>query len=144
MAEGHEFLLSSFTCPNSFEPRQRWAYDVPVWQYRYFGDWSNLRLYPSSGAYHDADLEMVFGNSAAVNGLPNSVAEDETIRLMQRAWATFTRDPVHGLKELGWPEFDPDAASLIRLAYGNEAGATFVRPSVYDATCPNVTLGSLQ
>ncbi|CAD0097265.1 unnamed protein product [Aureobasidium mustum] len=38
------FILSGFTCPNSTETANRAKYNVPTWQYRYFGEWKNLRL----------------------------------------------------------------------------------------------------
>lgn len=140
--QGDDFLLSSFTCPNLFEAEWRRHYDVPVWQYRYFGHWDNLRLYNGSGAYHGTDLEMVFGNDDVVSGIPSSEAEDEMTRLMQHAWAMFADDPAEGLHRLGWPEYDPAEKSLIRLAYNNQPGADFVSPSEYDAPCSTVELGA--
>jgi len=79
---------------------------VPIWRFRYFGDWDNLRLYPTSGAYHGSDLEMIFGASEDVSGLPESAPEMEMQALMQRTWAVFADDPVKGLeREMGWPVY---------------------------------------
>ncbi|KAK4541845.1 hypothetical protein LTR36_007377 [Oleoguttula mirabilis] len=152
-AQGDDFLLSSFTCPNAFEAGNRLAYSVPVWLYRYFGNWANIELYPAtsayagqvigegSGAYHGAELEMVFGNPSGVSGIPNSAAENEMISLMQGAWAAFARDPVSGLTVYGWPKYDPSAETLILLALNNSPTAEFVSPSLYNAACVNETLG---
>jgi cholinesterase len=116
---------------------------VPVWQYRYFGDWDNTRLYPDSGAYHGSELQMIFGASEDVSGLPTSRDQRKTTRLMQKAWASFAQDPANGLnKKLHWPEFDPDSESLIRLAYENSPKADFVKPEVYDSPCSTITLGA--
>lgn len=139
-AQGDAFLLSSFTCPNAFAAAARRNHGVPVWQFRYFGDWDNLRLYPTSGAYHGTDLEMIFGNSAQVSGIDPSAPEQQTTALMQRAWAAFAADPAHGLDRLGWPQFDPSSDSLIRLAYNNSPAPDFVSPGVYDAPCSTVAL----
>jgi cholinesterase len=54
-----QFLLESFVCPHSYEARKRVLAHVPTWVYRYFGDWNNTRLYPTSGAYHGTELHML-------------------------------------------------------------------------------------
>lgn len=151
IAQGDSFLLGSFTCPNDFQAKARAAHGVPVWLYRYLGDWPNIRLFPKnddypgqvvsqgSGAYHGTELEMVFGNPEAVSGVSNTVNEDEMIRLVQSAWAAFARDPKCGLTKLGWPTFDPVEDSLIRLGYGNAPTAQFMDPTLYTAGCGNYT-----
>ena len=143
-AQGDLFLLQSFTCANAFEAANRIAAGVPTWQFRYFGHWKNLRLYPGSGAYHGSDLEMVFGGDADVSGIPPGQDEMEVTALMQRAWAAFAADPVAGLSTvLKWPMINPHTESLVRLAYNNSPTADFVKPSLYDAPCSTVTLGAL-
>ncbi|RMY51015.1 hypothetical protein D0865_06579 [Hortaea werneckii] len=140
--EGDAFLLSSFTCPNMFQAEQRRAHNVPVWQYRYFGDWDNLRLYNGSGAYHGTDLEMVFGNDDTVSGIPSSEAENNTKDFMRHAWALFAADPGAGLRKLGWQTYDAKDESLVRLAYGNQPRADFAFASEYDAPCSTVEFGA--
>lgn len=112
-------------------------------QLRYSGHWKNLEMYPGSGAYHGTDLEMVFGNSGEVSGIPPLKAEQETTRLMQHAWATFADDPWEGLSKLGWPRFDQSSATLAEIARDNMPRIRLVKPSVYDAQCSSITLGSL-
>lgn len=110
--EWDDFNLEDFTCAVSLEAANRVKSLVPTWRFRYFGDWDNLRLYPTSGAYHGADVEMVFGASQDVSGLPNSVPEQQTIAVMQKAWAAFAADPAQGLsKEMGWPGYNPNSES---------------------------------
>lgn len=142
--EGDAFLLSSFTCPNMFQAEQRRAYNVPVWQYRYFGDWDNLRLYNGSGAYHGTDLEMVFGNDDTVSGIPSSKAENDTRDFMGHAWALFAADPGTGLRKLGWQTYNAEAEdeSLVLLAYGNQPRAVFASSREYDAPCSAVEFGA--
>lgn len=141
--QGAQFLLESFTCPNAFEAKQRVKYNVPTWRYRYFGHWKNLQLYPGSGAYHGTELEMVFGNSGAVSGIPPSSDEVKTTRLMQHAWATFADNPESGLSGLGWPEYDPKSKTLIEIAYQNKPTIRLVKPSVTDSECGSVKLGGI-
>ena len=108
-----EFNRACFTCANSLEAKNR-AKFVPTFLFRYFGDWDNLRLYPTSGAYHGADLEMVFGASADVSELPNSADEQKMIAFVQKAWATFAQDPVYGLTNImGWPRYDPESEFIM-------------------------------
>jgi cholinesterase len=87
-----QFILESFVCPFSYEARQRRQQNVPVWVYRYYGDWDNTRLYPTSGAYHGTELGMILGASQDMSGLPASQAQNETSRLFQRAVAAFADD----------------------------------------------------
>jgi cholinesterase len=138
-----QFLLESFVCPHSYEARQRVLASVPTWVYRYFGDWNNTRLYPTSGAYHGTELHMLLGSLEDASGLPASQAQRDTSRLFQRAIVAFSDDPKNGLTRLGWPRFDPTTESWAEIAVDNQAQLTFALPSKYDAACPNITMGAL-
>lgn len=138
-----QFLLESFVCPHSYEAKQRVLANVPTWVYRYFGDWNNTRLYPTSGAYHGTEMHMLLGSSEDASGLPASQAQRDTSRLFQRAIVAFSNDPKRGLTRLGWPRFDPATESWTEIAIDNQAQLTFALPSKYDAACANVTMGAL-
>ncbi|MCJ1470659.1 hypothetical protein MMC07_009305 [Pseudocyphellaria aurata] len=128
--------LEGFTCATLAATSARHRAHVPAWQYRYFGDWPNLRLYPGSGAYHGSDLHMIMGGAADVSGAPNTPEQDRTMRYMMRAWASFARDPQRGLtRHLRWPRYSPRGNTLVRLGYENHANASFVAPSAYDNPC---------
>lgn len=100
--------LQGFTCATLAETSARHHAHVPVWQYRYFGDWPNLCLYRDSGAYHGSDLHMIMGGAADVTGVPNTPEQDRTMSYMMRAWASFARDPQMGLTtHLHWPQYFP-------------------------------------
>jgi hypothetical protein len=130
------FNLEAFTCPTAAETAARAAAHVPVWRYRYFADWPNLRLYPGSGAYHGSEIHMVFGGAQDVSGIPNSKAENELSAYMMMAWAAFADDPKEGLNmRLGWPMYDPEFDTLVRLGYDEATTASYVKPGVYDAEC---------
>lgn len=142
-AQSAQFLLESFVCPTSYEAQQRVKANVPTWVFRYFGDWDNTRLYPTSSAYHGSELHMILGGSEDASGLAATHAQDNTLRLFQGAVAAFASDPKNGLAKFGWPRFDPKTESWIQIAVGNQARATFVKPEEYDGTCANITMGAL-
>ena len=140
LAQRDQFLLESFTCPNDFEAHARTAHLVPVWQYRYFGDWPNTRLYSTSSAYHGTEMQMLFGNSEYVSGVTPTAAQVRLTKVMQSAWVAFARDPVGGLDGVGWPKYDPDEETLVKLGFKNSDVVDFVRPEVYSWNCSNVVL----
>ncbi|KAL2126828.1 hypothetical protein VTI74DRAFT_174 [Chaetomium olivicolor] len=138
------FHLESFTCPVRASVSARRAHGVAAWGYRYFGDWENTRLYPTSGAYHGSDLHMVFGASEETSGLSTTEEQRALTGVVQSAWYAFAADPWSGLeKEMGWPQWEDGRESLVLLGKDNEGGARFVEPAVYDATCGSVTMGAL-
>ncbi|KJZ75378.1 hypothetical protein HIM_05304 [Hirsutella minnesotensis 3608] len=102
--ETQELNLESFTCPVASQVRARRAHGVQAWAYRYLADWDNTRLYPTSGAYHGVELNMIFGTSADVTGIATSAQQQRLTRLMQRAWFNFCNDPHQGLTKFGWPD----------------------------------------
>lgn len=138
-----QFLLESFVCPTSYEARNRVKAGVPTWVYRYYGDWVNTRLYPTSGAYHGTELHMILGGSVDASGLPTSQAQRETTRLFQGAIAAFAENPKKGLTRYGWPEFNPKSKSWIEIAVDNKPKATFAKPEKYDNKCSTVVMGAL-
>ncbi|KAI4134893.1 MAG: hypothetical protein LQ341_005952, partial [Variospora aurantia] len=133
--------LQIFTCPVGSAARYRAQNNVPVWRYRYYGEFPNLRLTidPSSGAWHGSEIATVFG-TAPLAGLPNTAAEDSISRYIMSAWAAFAKDPTRALQSapFRWPLYDPRAATLIRLAYDNSTQPSFIEPVTYDFACPLV------
>jgi cholinesterase len=117
---------------------------VPVWQYRYFGDWPDTRLCPTGGAYHGSEMQMLFGNSEDVSGIVTIAAQERLTDVMQKAWVAFADDPVNGLEGFGWPRFAPEEETLVRLGYQNSAVPEFVRTEVYSWNCSNVVLAGGQ
>lgn len=112
-AEWQDFNIQTFTCPTMEEATNHVRAGVPTWRFRYFADWNNTRLYPTSGAYHGVDMDMIFGNSADVTGIAESTPQTKLKRVMQHAWAAFVTDPEKGLEKLGWPVFDPKGVLLL-------------------------------
>ena len=155
------FNLVTFTCPEADAAAARVAQGVPTWRYRYFGDFPNLRLTidPDSGAYHGAEIPIVWETAPQVSGEANTPAETSISALLHGAWAAFAKSPDMGLSSApyNWPNYSPlgnaplllSRASillltadlgdtLIRLAYNNETQASFVFPVTYDIACPTL------
>ena len=101
--------LQTFTCPVSNAAQYRTSNNVPVWRYRYFGEFPNLRLTddPSSGAWHGSEIANVFG-TAVEAGLPNTQAETAISRYIMGAWAAFAKDPTTALSRApySWPLYN--------------------------------------
>lgn len=81
-AQRDQFLLESFTYPNDFKARMGRAHNVSTWVHRYFGDWTNTRLYPTSGAYHGTEMQMLFGNSEDASGIAPSAEQMQLTKVM--------------------------------------------------------------
>lgn len=70
--------------------------------------------------------------------IPPSTREQVAIgKYMRKAWTSFAKDSIHGLANYGWPAYDPDAETLVRLAWENQAGTNVALPSLYDEKCGN-------
>lgn len=81
-------------------------------------------------------MEMIFGNSEDISGLPTSEDQRMVTAWMQRAWAAFAGDPVNGLELIvGWPRFTMGNEMLAVIAEGNSSRVRFVRPEVYSDAC---------
>ncbi|KAL2817009.1 Alpha/Beta hydrolase protein [Aspergillus cavernicola] len=116
------------------------SHDIPTWRYRYFGTWPNMQLstYPDSGAWHTIDVLAVFDFFPQGPEIPDeNSAQISTGNYIRGAWAAFAKDPQEGLKsyEDGWPLYNPQESTLIRLAYNNQTGANLGRPYPYDKGC---------
>lgn len=102
--------LQTFTCPVGSAAGYRASSNVPVWRYRYFGEFPNLRLTadPSSGAWHGSEITTVFG-TAELAGLPNTEVEALISRYIMSAWAAFAKSPVTALSQrpFSWPVYNP-------------------------------------
>jgi carboxylesterase type B len=140
-----EYNLAAFTCPAGVRANASIAARNPTWRYRYFGNFPNTNVSSEGGAYHGAELPLLFGTTSSTPG-PNSTAEELKFQTyLQGAWTTFAKDPVHGLQTYGggWPLYNPAEKSLLRLAYNNHVGTNLAFPMIYDAGCVNASLSAL-
>ena len=148
--------LQAFTCPTGLRANASIADDIPVWRYRYFGIFPNLRvgflchsLYSmliihqisdDAGAWHTAEVPMIF--NTAPNSIPATTEQISIGKYMRGAWAAFAKDPTNGLTTYGWPRYDPSQDTLVRLAYENITGPNLINPRRYDADCVFVNASS--
>ena len=100
--------LQTFTCPVGSAAQYRALNSVPVWRYRFFGDFPNTRLtqVPSSGAWHGSEISQVFGSSKLA-GLPNTQDEAAISSYIMSAWAAFAKNPTTALSAapFSWPKY---------------------------------------
>lgn len=138
-----EMNLAGFTCIAGNRANFSIAAGNPTWRYRFHGVFPNTNISSEGGAYHGAELTLIFGTEFAT---PESTAEEiEVADYVQGAWVTFAKDPVNGLGsyEGGWPLYNPAEETLIRLAYDNSVGTNLALPDLYDAECADVSLAQL-
>lgn len=91
-----------------------------------------------------AEIPMLMGsyNQSETSNTPLRI-EVEASRKLQNMFAAFIRDPENGLeKDMGWPKFDLNTTSLVKLFTNNTLDVDFVDPGIYDEICKNPPLWS--
>jgi carboxylesterase type B len=134
------FSNTEFGCPVGARANVSASHGLPIWRYRWFGNFPNTRLYtnPDSGAWHSSEIPLIWNTLPAGPGIPPDTDEEISIRkYMQGAWAAFAKSPTDGLTKYrgGWPQFSPSEPTLIRLAYNNVTGTNVALPDIYDKVC---------
>ncbi|ORY77739.1 Alpha/Beta hydrolase protein [Protomyces lactucae-debilis] len=132
----------AFTCPAGEVVGDRFNVtpSVPLWQYRYQGQWPNLNP-PGSrlGSFHSSEISMVFGTynlSRVANATREQIA---TSKLMQDAWTVFADSPSDGLKRAyNWSTADPEGNDLIVIGQRNLSTVLFNRTDAYTFGCGGV------
>ena len=114
--------------------------NASTYRYRYFGDYPNNKLTssPDSGAWHGAEIPVIWGTTQDVTGVAPTPVEALVSESLNDAWASFAKDPENALSAppFSWPKFDPnEGATTIRLGYGNETEASFIGLTDYDPAC---------
>jgi cholinesterase len=133
------FNAAVFTCPIMNAADARFANKVPVWRYRYFGEWANTELNGKAGAYHTAEIPMVFGTAASSTSGPDSPEEIKVSQFMQKVWTQFAKDP-KGLSKAPFnlPQYNPDLAytedGLIGFG-ANNLTRQLLKAGDYDSFC---------
>ncbi|KAM0806934.1 putative Carboxylesterase [Seiridium cardinale] len=130
--------IDNWVCPTAQRAQYAIQNGDPIWRYRYFGAFPNTILSddPPSGAYHTAELPILFG-TVTQTVHTNTDAENDISSYMRGAWAAFAKDPEKGLLSYGggWPQYSPDQNTLIRLAYSNQTGPNLDGGNAYDSDC---------
>ncbi|KAF4984986.1 hypothetical protein FGRMN_11290, partial [Fusarium graminum] len=88
-------------CNTLKEIRLRSEVGATTYQYLYAGNFTNISPLPWLGAYHTAELPLVFG-TYGIEG-PSTKFERIVSQRMQDQYLRFASEPVHGLEDVGWP-----------------------------------------
>jgi carboxylesterase type B len=133
------FSNATFACSAAIRANASPA-GLLTWRYRYFGEFEDLRITtnPDSSAYHGSELAGLFGTwNDGPGRLKLSRKEREVGKYIRGAWAAFAKDTIRGSSRYkgGWPVYELDRKTLIRLAYGEKAEVDLVDPALYDSIC---------
>ncbi|KAF2999223.1 hypothetical protein E8E13_001574 [Curvularia kusanoi] len=102
--------LAVFLCPSVQTTHERYAGgNATTFRYLYGGNFSNIAPLWWEGAYHSADLPLIFGTHGIARG--NSTPfEIEVSKKMQDYFLAFVEDPEHGLPSAGWHGYAGDSS----------------------------------
>lgn len=137
-ATWESFQTSTYACPVAARANVSVFHDLPVWRYTYYGEFPNTQLLANvdSGAWHGSDIFALMNQFPRAPGVPaNTPRQDDVVRYMQGAWAAFARDPVAGLSEYGWPQFNPNTESLMRLGIEGPPVGDLASAADFDGGC---------
>ncbi|KAL4733645.1 Alpha/Beta hydrolase protein [Aspergillus similis] len=131
-----EDLFESFSCPAYQAVKTRLQQHIPTWRYVYHGNFTNLSPRPWLGAYHSAELPILFGtyNMTTIHQ-PPSLGEVDVSEYVQGAWVAFAQNHHTGLEKYGWPVFDFNQSTLVNLAVDNRPGAVLGSAEDWDKHC---------
>ncbi|KAK2767482.1 hypothetical protein FQN54_003639 [Arachnomyces sp. PD_36] len=106
----------SVGCPAKIIAEDSEEVGIDAWRYYFNGSFPNSELFPTSGAYHTAEIELIFGTYEREGA---TEFQEEVSDAMQEAWANFAKDPSCGP---GW-----DAAPKVGVFGGG------ARPGLSDS-----------
>jgi cholinesterase len=132
-----------FNCGAALRANMSVYNNLPIWRYRYFGEFPNLNLSTTQdlGAYHASELPIIFGIPPFGEGIPeNTPAELDLMKYIRGAWASFAKDPINGLKggNYSWPTYQPGGQNLVRLGYNDTTGSNLALGQLYDSACTSL------
>lgn len=73
---------------------------LPTWRYLFNATFPNTQPFPDAGVYHSSEIPLVFGTYPTVNA---TKGEAKLSQYMQKAWATFAKNPTTGPGWAKWP-----------------------------------------
>ncbi|KAI0188538.1 carboxylesterase [Astrocystis sublimbata] len=113
--------LGDFICPAFNTSSVRADNNLTTYRYEYVGEFPNITPYKWMGAYHGADLPMIFG-TYNMSGNATDFQREVSER-MQDYVSAFLADPQHGLAKLGWAPSDVSSAINGTMIRFGEAGS---------------------
>ncbi|KAF2014299.1 para-nitrobenzyl esterase [Aaosphaeria arxii CBS 175.79] len=111
-AIGDYYTLWLFICTEVKTTQDRFMTGSTTYRYLYAGNFSNISPLPWLGAYHSADLPLVFGTYDIARGEGTSF-QTEVSEQLQDYWTAFAKDPINGLPELGWDAYEPEGDAVL-------------------------------
>ncbi|KAI1371272.1 alpha/beta-hydrolase [Hypoxylon crocopeplum] len=112
--------LDDFICPACNASNARALNNLTTYRYMYAGNYSNLTPFSWMGAYHGADLPMIFGCYNLTGGATDF--QRQVAETMQDYVFAFLADPKDGLRNLGWlPSNTPAGGDgpMVRFSTGD-------------------------
>lgn len=110
--------LDDFICPAFNSSNVRDFNNLTTYRYQYAGNYSNLTPYPWMGAYHGADLPMIFGSYNLTGDATDF--EKQVAETMQDYVLAFLTDPENGIDNLRWVRINTGLrGDMIRFSKGD-------------------------
>ncbi|KAF4634691.1 hypothetical protein G7Y89_g3411 [Cudoniella acicularis] len=107
-----EYTNATFLCTAAIASQLRETTGRTTYRYRYDGNFPNISPPDFPGAYHAAELPLIFGTAGDYHGA-STTYEDSVSRSMQDMWLEFAKDPLNGLRNAGWCLYADGKAVLI-------------------------------
>ncbi|KAK4958772.1 hypothetical protein LTR10_003568 [Elasticomyces elasticus] len=111
--------------------------NLTTYRYRYDGNFPNISPKAYPGAFHAAELPLLFGTAGRYHGA-STAYEEEVGRKMQDLWLAFSKDLENGLEQAGWGAYAEGKAVLLG---GSDAPVVSIDLEEIDGAC--VVLGQM-
>lgn len=125
--------LRTFLCPATQTIHLRQETGRLTYSYRYAGNFSNISPKPWIGAYHSAELPLLFGTHPNYRG-ESTELEYQTSCAMQDAWVAFAKDPESGLEGENWDVYERLGSQEVR-EFGAGVAAQDVSVAPLESMC---------
>lgn len=127
--------LGVFLCPSVVTTHERYAGgNATTFRYLYGGNFSNIAPQWWEGAYHEADMPLVFGTHSIARSESTSF-QVEVSEQMQDYWLAFVEDPINGLPRLGWEGYSGKAGGSSMLIGSENEVTQLIADSELEKPC---------
>ncbi|KAM0485589.1 hypothetical protein ACHAPX_001577 [Trichoderma viride] len=103
---------TTFLCTAAMAAQLREKGGRTTYRYRYDGNFPNISPPNYRGAYHAAELPLIFGTAGDYHGA-STLYENVVSKNMQNMWLEFAKDPLNGPQNTGWSSYANGKAVLI-------------------------------
>ncbi|KAI1771441.1 alpha/beta-hydrolase [Hypoxylon cercidicola] len=126
--------LDDFICPAFNSSNARAMNNLTTYRYQYAGNYSNLTPFSWMGAYHGADLPMIFGSYNINSGATDF--QKQAADTMQDYVLAFLTDPKNGLRKLGYlPSNTESGGDGPMVRFSGEAIVQNISSTEVDIAC---------